>query len=127
VIAACAAPAPGREQSWISPGIQQAYQRLHQAGHAHSFECWQGPNLVGGIYGVAVGGFFAGESMFHRVSNASKVALAHLLSHLGDRGFTLFDVQMVTPATAAMGAEWIGRREYLARLRGAVAALVSFD
>jgi leucyl/phenylalanyl-tRNA--protein transferase len=93
---------------------------LHEAGHAHSVECWQAGRLVGGVYGVQVGGLFAGESMFHRVSNASKVALFHLVQRLRERGFTLFDVQQVTAATAAIGAVEIPRREFLRRLRIAV-------
>ncbi len=103
-----------------------AYIRLHQAGHAHSVECWQGNKLVGGIYGVAVGGLFAGESMFHRVDNASKVALMHLVEHLRTRDFELFDIQMLTPTTQQLGALEIPRSEYLARLDRAVAQNVRF-
>ena len=99
----CAAPAPGRRSTWISPEFIEAYTQLHQQGHAHSLECWQGRQLVGGVYGVAVGGFFAGESMFHRVSDASKVALFHLIEHLRNRGFALFDIQMLTPITEQLG------------------------
>src|SRR5262249_12235113 len=75
VMEGCAAPGPGRRTTWITPDFLEAYTRLHDQGHAHSLECWQNGQLVGGIYGVALGGFFAGESMFHKVSNASKVAL----------------------------------------------------
>ena len=89
VMQGCAAPAPGRRSTWISPEFIDAYTQLHEQGHAHSLECWQGRRLVGGIYGVAVGGLFAGESMFHRVSNASKVALFHLIEHLRRQGFVL--------------------------------------
>jgi len=89
---------------------------LHKQGHAHSVECWQDNQLVGGIYGVAVGGLFAGESMFHRVSDASKVALYHLIQHLRGRGFSLFDIQMLTPITRQLGAITISRDEYLRRL-----------
>src|SRR5215510_3639643 len=99
VMEGCAQPAPGRRTTWISREFLEAYTRLHEHGHAHSLECWQGDRLVGGIYGVAIGGFFAGESMFHRVSNASKVALFHLVEHLRSRGFSLFDIQMLTPIT----------------------------
>jgi len=116
VIRACAAPGPGREETWITAEFVAAYERLHRAGHAHSVECWQSGQLVGGVYGVVVGGLFAGESMFHRASNASKVALCHLIGHLRERGFSLFDTQMVTPATAPLGAVAISRRDYLARL-----------
>lgn len=122
----CAAPAPGREETWISRDFIAAYAELHRQGHAHSFECWQNGQLVGGIYGVSTGGLFAGESMFHRVSNASKVALFHLAQHLQERGFTLFDVQMVTPVTAQLGARNIPRAEYLERVHDAVRRDCSF-
>lgn len=120
VMEACACPAPGREQTWISHEFIDAYTRLHEHGHVHSIECWQEERLVGGIYGMACGGLFAGESMFHRASNASKVALFHLVEHLRNRGFALFDVQMLTPVTAQMGAREITRAEYLCRLQEAV-------
>ena len=116
VVEACAAPAPGRKSTWISPAFIEAYARLSKQGHAHSVECWQDNQLAGGIYGVAVGGLFAGESMFHRVSNASKVALYHLIQHLRGRGFSLFDIQMLTPITRQLGAITISREEYLRRL-----------
>jgi leucyl/phenylalanyl-tRNA---protein transferase len=120
VIRACAAPGPGRLETWITAEFVAGYEQLHRAGHAHSVECWEARQLVGGVYGVTVGGLFAGESMFHRTSNASKVALCHLLGHLRERGFTLFDTQMVTSATAPLGAVAISRRDYLARLAVAV-------
>src|SRR5215471_2545226 len=104
VMEGCAAPAPGRRETWISPEFIEAYTALYQAGYAHSVECWQGEQLAGGIYGVAIGGFFAGESMFHRVSNASKVALFRLHELLRQRGFELFDIQMLTPITKRLGA-----------------------
>jgi leucyl/phenylalanyl-tRNA--protein transferase len=126
VIQACAAPAPARRSTWISPEFIQAYSQLHEAGHAHSLECRQGGELVGGIYGVSIGGFFAGESMFHRVGNASKVALYHLVQHLKARGFTLFDVQMLTPVTEQLGGITISRMEYLQRLGGAVEKTCQF-
>jgi leucyl/phenylalanyl-tRNA---protein transferase len=116
----CAAPAPGRRQTWISPEFIAAYTRLHEQGHAHSLECWRGDDLVGGIYGVAVGGCFAGESMFHRANNASKVALYHLVHHLRERGFGLLDIQMLTTVTRQLGARLIPREEYLRRLAKAV-------
>jgi leucyl/phenylalanyl-tRNA--protein transferase len=109
VMKGCAAPAPGRRSTWISPEFIEAYTQLHEQGHAHSLECWQGTRLIGGIYGVSIGGFFAGESMFHRVSNASKVALFRLIEHLRDRGFALFDIQMLTPITAQLGGVTISR------------------
>lgn len=120
VIEACAQPAPGRRTTWISGEFVEAYSHLHGQGYAHSVECWRGDELAGGIYGVAVGGLFAGESMFHRASNASKVALYYLIEHLKQRGFTLFDIQMVTPITAQLGAKTISRAEYLKRLAVAV-------
>lgn len=116
VMEACAAPGPGRRGTWITPEFIEAYTGLHQAGHAHSLECWLSGELVGGIYGVTAGGLFAGESMFHRVSNASKVALYHLVARLRERRFTLFDIQMITPATRQLGAIEISRDEYLDRL-----------
>jgi leucyl/phenylalanyl-tRNA--protein transferase len=112
--------------NWISPVFVEAYTRLHQAGHAHSVECWSEGKLAGGIYGVALGGLFAGESMFHRVSNASKVSLCFLTEHLRERGFTLFDIQMLTPTTQQFGAMEISREEYLRRLEMAVATPISF-
>ena len=117
VIRACASePRRGVRSSWISEGLLSAYLELARAGHAHSVECWQDDRLVGGVYGVALGAFFAGESMFHRADDASKVALHHLDRHLAARGFTLFDCQMVTPVTRALGAVEIPRADYLARL-----------
>jgi len=114
------AMAPGRGSTWISHGFIDAYVRLHEHGHAHSVECWLSGELAGGIYGVAVGRLFAGESMFHRVSNASKVALYHLVHYLRERGFTLFDIQMLTPVTRQLGAVAIPREEYLRRLAQAI-------
>jgi leucyl/phenylalanyl-tRNA---protein transferase len=126
VIAHCAERGPGRDETWISGEFIAAYTRLHERGHAHSLECWQDGELVGGIYGVAIGGFFAGESMFHRVSNASKVALFHLVEHLRKREFKLLDIQMLTPVTKQMGGVVISREEYLLRLGEAVTATCVF-
>ena len=126
VMEGCAAPAPGRGGNWITEEFIEAYTRLHRLGHAHSVECQLKGELVGGIYGVAIGGLFAGESMFHRVNDASKVALHHLVQHLRRRGFALFDIQMVTPATKPLGAIEIPRREYLQRLSAAVKMKCSF-
>jgi len=120
VIHACADPAPGRESTWISPRFIDAYIELHRAGHAHSVEVWQEGQLVGGVYGVAIAGFFAGESMFHRVSDASKIALCHLMEHLRARKFELFDTQVLSPLTARLGAIEIRRRDYLERLASAL-------
>lgn len=121
VMEGCAAPGPGRRSTWITARFIAAYTRLHERGYAHSVECWQGDRLVGGVYGVAVGGLFAGESMFHRVNDASKVALYHLHAHLQARGYALFDTQLATPVTRFLGAVDIPRAEYLRRLRAAVA------
>jgi leucyl/phenylalanyl-tRNA--protein transferase len=120
VITACAERAPGRGETWIAPELITAYARLHELGDAHSVECWRDSELVGGIYGVSVGGLFAGESMFHRARDASKVALCRLVEHLRAAGYGLFDVQMVTPATAQFGAREIPRATYLRRLAEAV-------
>ena len=120
VMEGCAAPAPVRGGAWITGEFIEAYTRLHRLGHAHSVECRLDGELVGGIYGVTIGGLFAGESMFHRVNDASKVALYHLVEHLRRRGFALFDIQMITPATKPLGAIEIPRREYLRRLSAAV-------
>lgn len=125
VISACATT-PRDGESWISDQFIDAYTALHHAGHAHSVECWQSGRLVGGIYGVVVGRVFAGESMFHQVSNASKVALLHLTDRLRESGFTLFDIQMVTPTTLQFGAVEISREEYLARLADAASANCAF-
>jgi len=124
VMQACAAAR--RNGTWITPEFIAAYTRLHEQGHAHSVECWKHGELVGGIYGVSLGGLFAGESMFHRVSSASKVALFHLIEHLHARGFTLFDIQMTTTVTAQLGAIAIPREDYLKCLAQAVELPVSF-
>jgi leucyl/phenylalanyl-tRNA--protein transferase len=124
VIRACAVR-PG-EGTWITPEMVEAYERLHRLGFAHSVEAWCGDVLGGGVYGVAVGGFFAGESMFARERDASKVALAALVDRLRERGFTLFDTQFVTEHTRRLGAVEVPRAEYLARLREALAREVTF-
>jgi leucyl/phenylalanyl-tRNA--protein transferase len=126
VISGCAAAPRQEGATWISDPFQRAYLRLHQLGHAHSVEVWNGTDLVGGIYGVVVGGLFAGESMFHRESNASKVGLVFLMEHLVQRGFRLFDIQMLTPVTEALGAIEIPREDYLRRLEAAVAVEPGF-
>jgi leucyl/phenylalanyl-tRNA--protein transferase len=126
VMKRCAEPRTGQPQSWITSEFIEAYTQLHRLGHAHSLECWQAGELVGGIYGVACGGFFAGESMFHRVSNGSKVALFHLVQRLIAKGFVLFDVQMLTPVTQQMGGIQIPRAMYLERLAQAVRLSRSF-
>ncbi len=120
VMAGCAEPGPGRQQTWVSTEFIDAYTQLHKQGHAHSVECWREGRLAGGIYGVAIGGLFAGESMFHRESNASKAALAFLAGRLRERHYSLFDIQMITPITRQLGAINISRDEYLKRLAGAL-------
>lgn len=104
--------------TWILPDMVQAYSRLHAIGKAHSLEVWERDELVGGIYGVQCGGLFAAESMFHRVSDASKVALVVLVRSLFPAGIELFDVQFVTPHLASMGATSWPRRRYLDEVRG---------
>ena len=118
VMRACGETRP--EGTWVTDEMLAAYIRLHREGHAHSVEVWHGEALAGGIYGVAIGGLFAGESMFHTVTDASKVALAALVEHLKKRGYVLFDVQMTTEHTERMGAVEIARDAYLARLHDAV-------
>lgn len=113
--------------TWVTDEMVAAYTNLHRLGHAHSLEAWQGDELAGGVYGVSVGGLFAGESMFHRVRDASKVALVTLLTRLRDRGFVLFDTQIVNDHTAQFGAEDITRAEYLRRLREAAKVNAKFE
>lgn len=117
VLAACA-----REhgESWISARIARVYQQLHDDGHAHSVEAWQAGELAGGLYGVSIGGAFFGESMFHRRTDASKVALAALIERMRERGFTLLDTQWTTPHLTSLGAKDVSREEYLERLRRAI-------
>lgn len=119
VVRACADPR--RPNGWIDESFVGAYTRLHELGWAHSVEAWQGDELAGGVYGVTIGGLFAGESMFQRVRDASKVALVGLVELLRTGGATLLDVQWVTPHLASLGAVEIRRREYLRRLAEAVA------
>lgn len=126
VMEACSGKRDGQKSTWISPALIDAYVALHEAGDAHSVEVWRDGRLVGGIYGVAAGGAFAGESMFHRETDASKIALVSLADHLRGRGFQLFDVQVANPFTRQMGAEEVPRREFLGRLRNALAADAAF-
>lgn len=113
---------PSREGAWINEEIRIAYNRLHDLGWAHSVECWDPDtgSLVGGLYGVHIGGLFAGESMFHRATDASKVALVSLVDHLRHMGVVLLDVQWLTPHLASLGAIEISRTEYLRRLAPAL-------
>ena len=125
VIRACASPE--RAGGWISEEIVAAYSELHRLGHAHSVECWREGVLVGGLYGVAIRGLFAGESMFHRERDASKVALVHLVERLRRGGFTLLDSQYLSgDYMRQFGAEEISRAEYHRRLRAALRVDASF-
>lgn len=112
VIAACAAPAPGREDSWINPEIEALFTTLHRMGHGHSVETWLDGELVGGLYGVSLGGAFFGESMFSRARDASKVALVHLVARLKLGGFSLLDTQFITSHLSQFGAIEIPRDAY---------------
>ncbi len=127
VVAACAAPAPGRPSTWISAEIAAAYTNLHRLGLAYSVETWLDGELAGGLYGVSLRGLFAGESMFSRQRDASKVALYYLVVRLRERGFELLDVQFQTPHLERLGAIEISRRHYLRLLRRALAADSRFD
>lgn len=110
----------GEGGTWLGEDMRAAYTRLHRAGHAHSFECWHDGTLVGGLYGVAIGRMFYGESMFSRATDASKVALVALVEELRRRGFPLIDCQVRTPLLAQLGGREIPRREFLRRLRALV-------
>ncbi len=116
VIAACAAPRPDHPESWISNRIMASYRALHREGHAHSIECWLGDDLVGGLYGVQLGGIFCGESMFSRADNASKVALVWLVGLLRLAGARLLDCQFITDHLASLGAVEIAQANYVAML-----------
>ena len=126
VLAACAT-GPGREEgTWLTNEMICAYVAMHRLGHAHSIEVWQDDRLVGGVYGIAIGGLFSAESMFYRARDASKVALAHLVAHLKIRAYLLLDVQQWTPHTGRLGVLEIPRNEYLKRLAKAVEQPVTF-
>jgi leucyl/phenylalanyl-tRNA--protein transferase len=122
VIRACAeTPRRGQPGTWITREMQQAYRRLHELGHAHSVETWVGDRLVGGLYGLAIGGMFYGESMFAHATDASKIAAAHLACFLETHGFGMIDCQMRTAHLASLGAREIPRDDFLARLRALTA------
>jgi leucyl/phenylalanyl-tRNA--protein transferase len=130
VMALCA-DRPGGEPTWISPEMRVAYTRLHELGCAHSVEAWPGDSVgegspVGGLYGVVIGGAFFGESMFHAVTDAGKVALVHTVEHLRSRGFVLFDVQWATDNLLRYGVHELPRKEYLRRLRDAIRTQCTF-
>jgi leucyl/phenylalanyl-tRNA--protein transferase len=120
VMEACAAPAPGRTESWINDEILRLYTALHASGHAHSVECWRDGELAGGLYGVRLGAAFFGESMFSRRRDASKVALVHLVEGLKRGGFALLDTQFITAHLARFGAIEITRERYLLKLHDAL-------
>ncbi len=112
VIQACAMAAPGREETWISEEIMSAYEDLFELGFAHSVEAWRDGQLAGGLYGVAINGLFAGESMFSHMRDGSKVALVHLVAHLRRQGYLLLDIQFLTRHLERFGAVEIARHEY---------------
>ncbi|AWV90040.1 leucyl/phenylalanyl-tRNA--protein transferase [Bradymonas sediminis] len=126
VMQACAAPRKIQKTTWISSGIIEAYCKLHALGFAHSVEAWQGDALVGGLYGVSISGFFAGESMFFRETDASKVCLVHLIERMRERGMPLLDVQYSNPHLEQFGVIEIPREEYEARLAAALDLRVHF-
>ena len=115
------------EGTWITPDILTTYDELHDLGWAHSVEVWRERELVGGLYGIAMGALFAGESMFHRETGASKVAFASCADRLRERGFGIFDVQVLTPHLKMLGCVEIRRDEYLRRVAAAVAQAARFD
>jgi len=121
VMRRCAEATAERPATWITDDFVSSYTELHRRGHAHSIEVYEGDQMIGGLYGVTIGGFFGGESMFHRRTDASKAAVAYLVERLRAGGFTLLDAQMPTPHLARIGAVNIPRADYLARLRAALA------
>jgi leucyl/phenylalanyl-tRNA--protein transferase len=123
---ACAERTADRPSTWISDDFVRAYVELHRRGHAHSIEVYEGVDLVGGLYGVTFGAFFGGESMFHRRTDASKAAVNYLVDHLRARGFRLLDAQVPNPHLVSLGAVEIPRRDYLERLRTALALPATF-
>jgi leucyl/phenylalanyl-tRNA--protein transferase len=123
VIAACAASRPGRLETWINGSIEALCLRLFERGFAHSVEAWRDGRLVGGLYGIAIGGAFFGESMFSVERDASKVALVHLVERLNAGGFALLDTQFITDHLASLGAIEIARTDYRARLKRALAII----
>ncbi len=126
VVLGCAESQPGRENTWINPAIHNLYTALHQRGNAHSVECWEGDNLVGGLYGVSIGGAFFGESMFSRATDASKIALVHLVARLIAGGYRLLDTQFVNAHLMQFGIVEIERNDFLKRLQKALAVSADF-
>jgi leucyl/phenylalanyl-tRNA--protein transferase len=127
VIDGCAEPKEGRDDTWINPTIRRLYIELHKMGHAHSVECWRDGALAGGLYGVALGGAFFGESMFSREADASKVALVHLVAILRKGCFRLLDTQFVTDHLERFGALEVSRDAYRERLNRAINVTAQFD
>ncbi len=126
VLAGCAGPRQEEDETWITPRMMAVYQHLHDLGYAHSVEVWESDELVGGLYGLALGGYFSGESMYHRTGDASKIAICALVDHLRNQGFRLFDIQQSTPHCSRMGASEVGRDDYLEQLSMAVDLPVEF-
>lgn len=126
VLDACAETGTGREETWINAPIRRLYIELFRRGAAHSVECWQDGALVGGLYGVSLGGAFFGESMFTMERDASKVALVHLTARLIDGGYTLLDTQFLTGHLAQFGAELISRADYRQKLEAAISRDADF-
>ncbi len=126
VMELCAESAKGRESTWINSPILNLYSSLHREGHAHSIECWDGDNLVGGLYGVALGGAFFGESMFSRATDASKIALVHLVAHLLEDGFVLLDAQFHNPHLEQFGLIEIPRQDFKKLLKDALTVEAKF-
>jgi leucyl/phenylalanyl-tRNA---protein transferase len=127
VVEGCAAPRGGDDDCWLTLSMQNAYVTLHELEHAHSVEVWQAGRLVGGLFGVTIGGLFAAESMFHRVTDASKAAVAFLVEHLRRSGYTLLDVQWTNAHTRRLGATDIPRAEYATRLAAAIERRVTLS
>lgn len=126
VIAACAEKTPERKSTWINSRIRSLYTQLHRIGTAHSIECWKDGTLAGGLYGVRIGAVFFGESMFSRVTDASKVALVHLVARLNAGGFKLLDAQFVNPHLSTLGAIAVPKAEYHKLLEEALEANADF-
>jgi len=122
VIEGCAEPGPGRARTWINTRIRNLYRGLYDIGHCHTVEAYLGDELVGGLYGVSLGGAFFGESMFHRARDASKVALVHLVARLKAGGYRLLDTQFITEHLKTFGAVAVSRRQYHKLLEGALIA-----
>jgi leucyl/phenylalanyl-tRNA--protein transferase len=127
VMKACAAKTADRESTWINRRILKLYAELHDMGAAHSIECWQGEVLVGGLYGVRIGAAFFGESMFSRATDASKVALVHLVARLNAGGFQLLDAQFMNPHLARLGAVGMAQQDYRFILSAAIATPADFQ